>query len=812
MNALAVATSAATFAGLIAACIVAVMAALDRRAGRSPRRALLALAFALSVTIVGGVATIGLDRQIHAVSDVTDLGPFGNAVALVMFSGALLTVLILITVVGAGVAALVAPIVHRPRRKPLWVLRLMAGALLPAVIVVGALAIYVGNHDQPPPWTLTADAELTISPQPTVDSGRLLFLHPSQRLTDPAYALFSDDQGARTVVPAFTTGAGEAATVAPLVLAETPDRLRVQLLLGSGTRWRASNRVDVTIHPSGAVEHTGAPTLFLIDVGRALLAESGRRATVAAAVAPEAANAYQAVAGADALFLQSISDWLALVVDHGYLPFAIGNTAVTANDLASVDRMVAANLLAIGPASPSPCGEAKDKAAAEILGTGVLTSDDVLTRAYTFTSALLDCPLPEMHDVSQRIIAGLTPGVLEIDRIRSIGGALLGQSVVLGYGDGYATAVEWEDTLRRQFPASVPTGPENEEWNFQRDRLRAAQAALLAEQQHALEADGADFVAARESVSRLTALFKAARKLEQGRASQLANDLRCGGRVDCDPNSDRPIPVSLPRVTHQPSAVGQSGAAPPTATAAVRGAAGTPGGATPTPGGTTATLVPVTPRPSGSRIQFVPAQPPEGKEGQDYPRFTFCVPPPTNFALGACGPGTSNPSGGQGPYHFQLDSGVGFPPIGMSLGKDGQLSGKPGADTGGRTYTFRVCAVDLSGDQACGNVTLTVATPPRGTLTVASVTRDLRYPQNRRYTITGTASGPVGTRLSGLRGLGSSCSSWGTVLFGNCQRQAGDPESTDFTIVVDFTTIDPGNTLKIDLDGTTIASQQITYP
>jgi hypothetical protein len=87
-----------------------------------------------------------------------------------------------------------------------------------------------------------------------------------------------------------------------------------------------------------------------------------------------------------------------------------------------------------------------------------------------------------------------------------------------------------------------------------------------------------------------------------------------------------------------------------------------------------------------------PGQLPNGKVGQGY-RYSFCDPDPGS---GLCNGGTS-PRGGAPPYHFQLESGVGFPPIGIVLGASGVLTGTPSV---AGTSTFRVVAVDLGGTSA----------------------------------------------------------------------------------------------------------------
>gem|GEM_PF-4329773 len=95
------------------------------------------------------------------------------------------------------------------------------------------------------------------------------------------------------------------------------------------------------------------------------------------------------------------------------------------------------------------------------------------------------------------------------------------------------------------------------------------------------------------------------------------------------------------------------------------------------------------------------------------PPFSFCDPPTIGFTTQCPPPGTTarNPSGGSPPYHFQLGTVGGFPPFGMYLGKDGQLTGTPHKSTAGKTYRFVVCAVDLRGDFVCREVSIKVEGP-----------------------------------------------------------------------------------------------------
>lgn len=63
-------------------------------------------------------------------------------------------------------------------------------------------------------------------------------------------------------------------------------------------------------------------------------------------------------------------------------------------------------------------------------------------------------------------------------------------------------------------------------------------------------------------------------------------------------------------------------------------------------------------------------------------------------------------AGGSSPYHFQKDTGGGFPPMGLILAPSGVLSGTPSY---AGTSTTSVCAVDLGGNQKCADVAITIA-------------------------------------------------------------------------------------------------------
>jgi hypothetical protein len=122
---------------------------------------------------------------------------------------------------------------------------------------------------------------------------------------------------------------------------------------------------------------------------------------------------------------------------------------------------------------------------------------------------------------------------------------------------------------------------------------------------------------------------------------------------------------------------------------------------------------------STSPVLFtVDDQLPDARVGEPY-SYSFCKPDclTENDLCGAETNPSLNPIGGSGPYHFQLDSGSGFPPLGLTLYPNGLLKGTP---TAAGTRTFTVCAIDLGGHQCCVQVSINVL-PPRINVTPNNV-------------------------------------------------------------------------------------------
>ncbi|MFA6214535.1 MAG: hypothetical protein WC717_04635 [Candidatus Micrarchaeia archaeon] len=171
-------------------------------------------------------------------------------------------------------------------------------------------------------------------------------------------------------------------------------------------------------------------------------------------------------------------------------------------------------------------------------------------------------------------------------------------------------------------------------------------------------------------------------------------------------------------------------------------------------------------------------EPRPGIIGEEY-SHSFCN-PEVAAPSDICGSAefNYNPMLGTPPYHFQLDSGTGFPPMGVVLHPNGLLSGKPAA---AGNSTFSVCAVDQAGSSSCNTTSLFVED---AWATVDSVSCSVMYKfadeRSTKYKIIvkGRAYGPQGSsmhyrdNMNGLNEMypdaliygdsepGSACGSW----------------------------------------------------
>lgn len=163
--------------------------------------------------------------------------------------------------------------------------------------------------------------------------------------------------------------------------------------------------------------------------------------------------------------------------------------------------------------------------------------------------------------------------------------------------------------------------------------------------------------------------------------------------------------------------------------------------------------------------------------------------------------------GGLPPYHFQLGTGYGFPPIGVIFDSNGRLSGIPQA--AGR-YSFVLCIVDTTGAYNCKQSGMIVGPATRqafpqpapetapapqpapaatAKFSISSVscqlTKEAGVDSEYTVSVSGIASGPINARLvlPGLPGYISNSwtSSWGNKISDIVDRSSSDPETTNWT-------------------------------
>jgi hypothetical protein len=203
-----------------------------------------------------------------------------------------------------------------------------------------------------------------------------------------------------------------------------------------------------------------------------------------------------------------------------------------------------------------------------------------------------------------------------------------------------------------------------------------------------------------------------------------------------------------------------------TLTSAAQQAAPSP---TPTPTPTAA------PSAAGPKIQFKAPKIPALQAGKAY-AFNLCngteiknLPAKFTDADGLkldnqqspCGEkqGPSNVSGGNPPYNFQWASG-GFPPLGMHLSSNGLLYGTPAPHIGGYP-PFKVCAVDVTGNPDCREVTI-------GTQPAAQQAAT----HSKAPLVIGVLGAAAVAGVVGARAMSSSSSSSGGTEAGTCSGLA----------------------------------------
>ncbi len=213
--------------------------------------------------------------------------------------------------------------------------------------------------------------------------------------------------------------------------------------------------------------------------------------------------------------------------------------------------------------------------------------------------------------------------------------------------------------------------------------------------------------------------------------------------------------------------------------------------ATPTP----TTIPAATP----STLTFLSVNPLHNGDVDEPYSYSFCK-PDLSLTSNLCGgpfDTTTDPTGGEPPYTFQLDTMGGFPPHSIILNLNGMLTGTP--SVAGETE-FTVCAVDQTKEKVCREKSLLVlpsatspttepsttpppTTPPPTTppppAEEVSATIDSAICVDLIATLSGTASGPVGSVL--YVSLDPVCESWSGDIGTSCKRMEGDPAETQWT-------------------------------
>jgi hypothetical protein len=129
--------------------------------------------------------------------------------------------------------------------------------------------------------------------------------------------------------------------------------------------------------------------------------------------------------------------------------------------------------------------------------------------------------------------------------------------------------------------------------------------------------------------------------------------------------------------------------------------------------------------------------------------YSTCL-PALDHPSDLCGAGSTRPTGGQPPYHFELGTGGGFPPIGIGLTLNGLLGGS--ASVPGE-YEFELCAIDLAANQGCTDVTVTVL--DNATVSPSEIALNCSSPCNVAQMVTVFSTTAWTSTTPGFGGLGT---------------------------------------------------------
>lgn len=527
-----------------------------------------------------------------------------------------------------------------------------------------------------------------------------------------ALAEFSGD-GVVAYSPTFVDGAAIAAVVPPIFrgTALASGDFKLRLLARKGPVWGSSARTPFAIEASPAVTAPlGTATLFALEVTRGLLLHAAETAAAAAnAGAPALANEQSATLEQLRAEVEALALRFEAVASGSGKNVTRFDLTIDAAGIQLMDQLMTPYFTSLGPASPSPCGDSKDaQARAGLAAANVAAAK---ASAASFVRSVVGCDPAQAREMAERTSAWLTaltyglgvaivvpavkatlPAIAEISKVA---GLLL--ISVASWGDEATSATY----LWKQY----------QEGRNLRENMRERKARFVLGSGDELfvtyEVQIGEGASERKTVRLPEYLVEAARRdtylsaqverLLKQRAfenelleSVLDQDEAVQARVaqalqarQSAPSTPPPTPTPTPAPTATPT---------PTPTAAPVTAA---------PRGT---LAVVTLPPTPAALSYTLIAPPALTAGRAV-TFGFCAPRPAS-ATALCGPGSTNPKGGNPPYTFTY----GVPrPFGLTFNSNGLVTGTP---TASGPYTFEVCVKDLSGASICRTVNGTIAAAP----------------------------------------------------------------------------------------------------
>lgn len=343
--------------------------------------------------------------------------------------------------------------------------RIPLAAVAAALVIVGSAtgyALTAGEYSSVLGAFVVRDPLRSIAASRTSGaSGAVVHLDVSGGVLGRGYAEFRS--GAYRAYSAVLVTASGVDAVVPLRRANgtfVGGDVEVRLVAPFGPLWSASAPITFAIEaPTSVTATPGSVSLFATEVARALVSHSRSWAGAAAAAGASVPQDYFTSADRQSAELAALSAELENAAAGSADRVTVAGVAGARTELVTADQIVAAQMAGWGPASPSPCGEGKDRELAGVASGSIATIAAIKQAALRYASAIAACDEGGLRDVALRANAWLgitlTEMYLDMKDAPKLAGLLLIRVASIGDSTVDATRLWRSAMLGRDLRALV---------------------------------------------------------------------------------------------------------------------------------------------------------------------------------------------------------------------------------------------------------------------------------------------------------------------------------------------------------------------